>query len=487
MTGHQPGLWHCGILAKSLAAHAVATPSNAAPLPALVHIVVDHDESDPGALPYPAADSTAPPLAPDSTATTPTAALIEHTLRLAPQPAPGVPAACCPPVPAAALPPATPLGAVAPFVRDGLARARDAFARHDTQPSLALQAAHAAHDLLAHILTDLHPPLHPPLHSTAPWRIIPATDLALTPAFADALARMVDDPRACALAYNRAVALHPEAGLRPLAITPNADAIELPLWRITPGHWGSPRVPAKASDVRAALATASDHNRRIPLAPRALLMTALLRAFCADLFIHGTGGGLYDRATTTWLTLWLNPPTTSPDSPPPTSSREPLALPDNHPWALCPAVVASATVRLPLLNNPPPSDAHLARARWLAHAAQHNPALLRDDHAAAIKRAHLATIRALRHAPPSQRLAAYRAMHADLDRARLAHAPDLAALLHTVDTIVQRRQTAGLALRRTWSFALMPDDAIHALSRDIHHAFAHQAQPSTPAPPGGTS
>ena len=41
------------------------------------------------------------------------------------------------------------------------------------------------------------------------------------------------------------------------------------------------------------------------LMPRALLLTALVRLGMCDLFIHGTGGLIYDRVTEQWFADWL--------------------------------------------------------------------------------------------------------------------------------------------------------------------------------------
>src|SRR6185295_16354495 len=112
--------------------------------------------------------------------------------------------------------------------------------------------------------------------------------------FSELLDRMRADRAACTLAYNRAVARHPSAHVRPLIEEPGRT--ELPLWRM-PDQQGRPRLPVFASDL-----PGLDPSR---LAPRALLMTALVRLEACYLFIHGTGGGQYDRITEAWLSGWL--------------------------------------------------------------------------------------------------------------------------------------------------------------------------------------
>jgi hypothetical protein len=90
------------------------------------------------------------------------------------------------------------------------------------------------------------------------------------------------------------VARVPEARVRPLRV--EGARVELPLWWM-PGRVGRAR-RAVWSDELAALKVDE-------LAPRALAMTALVRKELCDLFIHGTGGGVYDRITDLWLGEWL--------------------------------------------------------------------------------------------------------------------------------------------------------------------------------------
>ncbi|MEE2972696.1 MAG: hypothetical protein VX672_06190, partial [Planctomycetota bacterium] len=53
-TGHQAEIWHPGILAKDLAAAAVARTLEATGVPAIpLHFIADHDANDGGLLAYP--------------------------------------------------------------------------------------------------------------------------------------------------------------------------------------------------------------------------------------------------------------------------------------------------------------------------------------------------------------------------------------------------------------------------------------------------
>lgn len=411
MTGHQAGFWHCGILAKSLAATGLATrPFESTSLPQLVHIVVAQDDNDAGLIEYPSRDAAG--------------AITVRQWRLAPQ-VEGVPTGLRPVVPD----PIAPVDGARDFVNQGLEDIAKAIRARADQPSLAMQLAHAAHDLVAARCPG-----------AGTWHITSALALSQSHAFATLAEKMAADPRACVHAYNQAASEHPAAGVRPLQLHDDDARIELPIWRVSP--LGG-RVSARVSDVRAALA----HSELASLAPKALFMTALLRAFACDLFIHGTGGGVYDKVMERWLQLW---PAVGMFADSPFIAQN-----------LAPAVVATATVRLPLLDAPVPTAAEVARARWLAHAARHNPAVLNDADAAAAKHLALATMRG---ANPAARLSAYRAAHAELDAYRANHADELARLTAAAAHLEHLRAAAGPALRRTWAFPLAPAQSLADLA-----------------------
>jgi hypothetical protein len=82
------------------------------------------------------------------------------------------------------------------------------------------------------------------------------------------------------------------------------------------------------------------------LAPRALLLTALMRGAFCDLFIHGLGGAGYDRITERWWRLW-------------TGSE------------LAPKTTVSADIFLPL-DVPISTTQQWSQAQWWAHHLPHN-------------------------------------------------------------------------------------------------------------------
>ncbi len=254
MTGHQPEFWHPGILAKYIAADALAGAADAH----AAHLVVDSDETDPGAVRIPVTGDT----------------LAVRTLRLLPQPGAGVPACAAPGARPVA---ADPADTIEP-VRNGLRSIIRTLEAHASASSLGEQLGRSISELL-----QPWAPLPAPLYSSR---------LAATSAFRAIVDRMASDPRACIEAHNAAVEQIPEARIAPLVSS--ADRLELPLWRIRPGQ---ARARVFAKDLPGIPAG--------ELAPRALLLTGFLRLFACDLFIHGAGGAVYDRITDRWLESWL--------------------------------------------------------------------------------------------------------------------------------------------------------------------------------------
>lgn len=249
ITGHQPVLWHCGVLAKYLAAHALYDMDYYA-----AWLVVDQDDVQPGVVPYPArlADGS----------------LERATMNLDWDAIPD-----WPPI-------------ASDSVREGLERVHRLWRTHRSEATPARRMANVMQELLAGI--GLKSP------------IIFATDLAKTAYFQRWVDAMAADARVCVEAYNAAAASHPTAGIRALEIA--GDRVELPLWLMKPSGVGRTRV---MSDEIA-------HVDRARLAPRALLQTAVLRAGACELFIHGTGGAGggddeadgYDLVMEDWLRAW---------------------------------------------------------------------------------------------------------------------------------------------------------------------------------------
>lgn len=399
MTGHQASFWHAGILAKYLAVDAVAGLETDGGRPtAAAWCVPDHVAETPGLLAYPEAlDDSADNADAQGRWQRTEIDLLDAGGRSI---ATGAPEA---------------IGERIEAVRAALASAVS-----DTDPAGQQIRAHA--DLLGARLG---------LRASAP--VVRASTLYETSAFGGLVARMKADPDACVRAYNAAVARHPDAGVRPLAL----DEGELPLWRID-----------KAGVPVAAFVDDLDDAPPERIRPRALLFTGLLRARACDLFIHGTGGGVYDRVTEDWLRDWLG-------------------------WELAPAGVATATLTLDL-GVPDVSSADLRRATWRAHHARHNPGFISGFIVAesagdleALQAQKRALVERIESTPRGERDGLYFEMHAMLERARADHAAGLAALDARVRTIRAALADRAVARDRTWPWVLHSDADLRALHDDI--------------------
>ncbi len=427
MSGHQAAIWHPGILAKYIAAaHARSVFGAAA-----AWVVVDQDPEDFTSIRVPArtrADaSTAGRLESRSVR------LISEEIAalLATDHAP----CAIGPVPvrdsAAALTQAL-AGDATAIDSIALGVERIASALRDAGQG-TISAAQQVSAAVASLVAPIVPPL-PTLFASA---------LARTEFVGWLLSVMRDDPSRCVKAYNDAVVGFPRAGIAALAerassgTSPHRDC-ELPLWRISPTEPRRQRVWASE------LSTIP----RAELAPRALLLTAILRLGACDLFIHGTGGGGhtgasgYDAVTDDWIANWLG------------VTASPLA----------PTATVTATLRLPLANVPLPGERQVAHARWLAHHARHDGAFLGPD-AARAKQQALAVMDSQATRPA--RRAAYADMHRALAAARDVHAPHLKALDEQASNLARLRAAGAVADDRTWAFPLYAPAALAALSETI--------------------
>ncbi len=413
MTGHQAEFWHVGILAKYFAADAAARTATAAGTSTTAAwLVVDHDTNDPGYL-------RVPVLRHDQDGDL--EQLAELTLHLSGKAEAGV-AACERP---ALVPSDADLARVrgerVPTleISAGAERMLALLREHAGAPNAAAQHARVLRDLLA------------PLALHAP--VIQGTALARTTLFRRMISRMIADPEGCVTSYNAAAGTVPEAGLTPLVFDPVQDRFELPLWRLRPGV---PRQRVFAEDLHA-----------IPseeLAPRALLLTAVVRLAGCDLFVHGLGGGLYDRATEGWIRSWM------PDA------------------ALAPTAIVTATRYLAL--PPPPEGEPLPRALWRLHHARHNPALLGEEHEGERKRDLVRRI-ADAKARGDNPYALYRVMHTLLKSVRESRERELGELARAVERSRALAREERLRRDRTWAFPLHGEAALRTLQRQIDAAF----------------
>jgi len=399
-TGHQPTFWHPGILAKYLAADALADSIGAH----AAWLVVDQDAVDPFAIELPIRPKNG--------------ALTAHALRLAGEVTDGHSAASVSP----ARP--TAIDDTIPYAIDGIGtrtRAMSAaLASHMNESSAARQAVHANFDALERVL-----PKKP---------VVFASDLNRTSLFGELLVRMERDPENTVSAYNEAVRMFPDAQLTELASSDIQYLYELPLWSITEGE---PRRRVYHHDL--------ESIDRATLVPRALLVTAMMRLAGCELFIHGTGGAVYDQATEHWMKRWLNA-------------------------KLAPSVAISADLRLGL-DSGTVSEQESRHARWLAHSARHNPSLIGNETAQGAKnklveRIALAIERGENAAP------LFRELHDNRRTFEFAHAMELAHLRENATILEQRAIESSVANKRDWPAAIYAAEQLGALEARIRSEFS---------------
>lgn len=430
MSGHQAGFWHAGIAAKVFAMEASAELFEA---PATAWVVVDQDVGQPGRVAYPVwrrgadgverlarAVADLLPVAPAGVVTGRQSASRARVVEVEKGAAPGV--------------------------AEAMARIAGALDRHAGAESAAMQVTMAAMDLVTgpEGVGDRGPTVRPPV-------LVSALGLARTEVFAELLDLMRRDPLACAARYNEAVAAHPDARLRQLQ-THSRRGPELPLWVITPG---GTRQAAFAEDLGLPTGGAASPA----LAPRALLMTAILRWVGCDQFIHGLGGGRYDKVMEQWFSTWRD--------------MRHLAY----------AFVVSATRLMELVDEPPPTPEAVARAVWAAHHGEHNPTTAEDvsrkrEMAASIKRAR---------GPERDRL--FRAMHQWLGESRARRAAEIDELRARATEMGALAGASGIVFDRTWALELVPREARESLRTEIRGRFLPRGihgDDSVPGPSDGS-
>lgn len=251
MSGHQPIVFHCGILAKLIALDEAAKRTNAQ----AVWIVPDQDAVDPGKIRLPLGSR-------ESLRSQQVDLLPEDSIRS------GV--SLC----------SIPAMEIEPTNQTRLEPITQWLDQYATMETLAQQFAYATIEYACELLGIEVP------------RLIFASELVETQLFASWVDSMRQDPRLCAQAYNTAVEKYPDANVRALMI--EDDRIELPLWGCRAGQ---ERVAIDSINI--------DQFDQCELKPRGLMMSAIARAHLSDLFIHGVGGYSYDRISEAWIEDWI--------------------------------------------------------------------------------------------------------------------------------------------------------------------------------------
>lgn len=246
MTGHQAEFWHAGILAKYLAADALATRTGAA----VAWVVVDQERRATTAVRYPALNEGGE--------------LVTRKFELPG----GVP------------------GGVHPAARAGVERIIRAFGETSGSSRLAVRVTTAMRALLGPMLK------HEPT-------VVYASELGRSAAVGELVDRMAADPAACVSGYNAAAAENPGGRVRPLVSV--GGSLEMPMWVVKPG---GVRGPASAADV------ASVPRERLMPKALALTAALRMRLCDVFIHGTGGGTGEdddegYDRVMRRWLELWM--------------------------------------------------------------------------------------------------------------------------------------------------------------------------------------
>ncbi|MDX2118915.1 MAG: hypothetical protein SFY96_12110 [Planctomycetota bacterium] len=421
MSGHQAELWHPGIFAKVAAVRGIAervrgmrrdanVARGEAPSVATAWLVVDQDTNDAHALRVPVLQGNQ---------------VAAGVWTIEPAPAVETPTGMCGPLGARQALAPIPANIASDVLRTRLEHVRAMLERHQGVASLAEQMTCATRDLL-----DAVEPLPPALMATR----IASTDL-----FGELVERMAREPAACIRAYNDAARAFPRSGVRPL----DEAKLELPLWRVRRG----------AARQRVLAATLAQTPRE-ELAPRALLMTGLVRLAACDVFVHGIGGGGigdddgYDHVTRRWFEAWLGADAAG----------------------LAPVVTASATLRLALPGPDAPSEDEIARAAWRAHAARHQPRLVGDSAAQAEHDRLLVGVRSARSAASAKGSSvaqAFAALHAWRRGYVASQAAAIAALDAQATEARSRAAESRVRHDRTWSIALHDSADLTRLAGDV--------------------
>ena len=421
--GHQPGIWHPGILAKFLAADALAAKVGRDRV-AIVHLVVDQDTNEVSPIEIPIETET------DSDAQT---HFVSEPIELIEKPAHQmtavngqVPAARAIPIPVHLK------NRVPKSVARGLLNIHDALGQHASAATLAQQFAEAANQLMQPRVAEMH--------------TINASALLATEFGSEVLATMQFEREACVASYNNAVQQFPDAGLTELV--DQNDRLELPLWRIDK-HGNRHRV--FFDDIEAFELQPTDFR------PRALLMTAIMRLAVCDLFIHGRGGFVYDKVMEAWLSEWWD--------------VQPV-----------PMVMATADVLLRLRPGDDNDDSHtdtvsLDESLVNFRHFLHDPLRRDSEHISPAKQKHLNAIAA--ELPRStERRSRFREYHQWLIEQRRRHSDELARLLSQVQDAQRALLEKELRTKRNWAFPLYKKSAIDELARTVQSALG--AEKRTP-------
>ena len=309
----------------------------------------------------------------------------------------------------------------------------------------------------------------------APVRSLRVSQLCTTPAFRTFAAHLILNAAASAQAYNAAQAAYRirhdvRARGRPVPpLAERGDAIETPFWLHRPGEARrrlfvtshGPAITLWADDVRVGDVPVGALQQVEPwpferdgwrLRPRALALSAFARLLLADLFIHGIGGAKYDELMEEWIAALLGAPPG-------------------------PACCVSATACLPLpCREVRPAD--LAGARQRSRDLRCNPQRHVPAVPAELRREWQTLVRRSDELGRNQSAdhAARRAVYQALQRVRgqmLAADPWRAAQYdQAIATLTAQWQADRIARDREYFYALHPRATLEQLVQVVRQAVA---------------
>lgn len=259
------------------------------------------------------------------------------------------------------------------------------------------------------------------------------------------------DPWRAAHLFNQALFEHPGSGLNQLHA--GVDLVELPLWYV--GRAGiRERVFAQVGGGRFACVTGRGQTLNVTedstlehMAPRAAMLTAWMRSEPSTaLFIHGTGGGVYDQVTEAWCRRWLE-------------------------TELAPMAVATADVCLPFDAPIHTADEH-ERAVWAAHHAPFNVDRVAELSGDLVDRKRVLIARMDDDRDAKRRRVAFDEIHTINAHLRERHVDVLEQAAQRVAQTSAGVANQAIAQRRDWFFGLYPREVLESLAQQIEYGPA---------------
>lgn len=415
--GHQPILWHAGILAKFLAAAGIAHARSGAS--SWVHFLSDQDSVDPFRMDVPVRDGTG--------------AIRRASIRL--------------------------VASDPDRARDAVAAARPAqgareidvqqFASHEAVEACnrvrtALDQARGESEAGVQLARVMHACAARWL--PAPCAVITSHALISPPAAQAILERILRDPVANAEAFNAALQRDPRAA-KPLHIA--GDSTEVPLWGV-------------AADGRRERIGASEARRRLAqgrvLLPRAFLASGFMRVI-SDTFVHGTGGARYERVGEAWWRTFLG-----------------IELPS---FATASATLLPTPIALGLGADTAAANSVAWRSAWWdpTRLDRNIDGMPKVDRGL-IEPVRAAMLARIAEAPrrSAARRDGYRALSAYIETLRVSHRGELEALHRSESQQRTVRSEHALLRDRTWPTVLLADAAIDELAQTIKQRISARAQ-----------